>query len=61
MIRSLTIIGGVGFVLALVCLAGAFAIAGGPFYIGDGLRFHHTTWSVIASPPEPAENTREAD
>jgi hypothetical protein len=61
MIRSLALIGAVGFVLALVCLAGAFAIAGGPFYIGDGLRFHHMTWSVVTSTTDQADNSRDGD
>ncbi len=45
MIRTLALVAAVSFVLAVGCFAGAFAIAGGPFYIDDGFRFHHTTWS----------------
>lgn len=45
MIRTLAIIALVDFVLAVACLAGAFAIAGGPFSIDDHLRFHRETWS----------------
>lgn len=45
MIRTLAIIAAVGFVLAVSCLAGAFAIAGGPFSIDDGWRFHRGSWS----------------
>jgi hypothetical protein len=43
MIRTLSVIAVVSFVLCVVSLAGAVAVAGGPFYIGDGLRFHRTT------------------
>jgi len=46
MIRTLAIIAAVSFTLALGCFAGAFAIAGGPFSIGPGLRFHHETWDI---------------
>ncbi len=51
MIRTLAIIAVVGFVLAVACLAGAFAIAGGPFSIDDGWRFHRETWSQDRSAP----------
>jgi len=51
MIRTLAIIAAVGFVLAVACLAGAFAIAGGPFSIDDGWRFHRETWSRDQSGP----------
>ena len=46
MIRTLTIIAAVSFILAIGCLASAFAIAGGPFYIDDDWRFHHSAWSI---------------
>ena len=42
MIRTLVIIAAAGFVLCVASFAGAFAIAGGPFWIEDG-RFHR--WS----------------
>lgn len=42
MIRTLVIIAAAGFVLCIASFAGAFAIAGGPFWIEDG-RFHR--WS----------------
>ena len=45
MIRTLIIIAAVSFTLCVACLAGSFAIAGGPFFIDDHWRFHHTTWS----------------
>lgn len=45
MIRTLAIIAVVSFVLCMGSLAAAFAIAGGPFFIDDHFRFHHTTWS----------------
>ncbi len=43
MIRTLSIIAVVSFVLCVVSLAGAVAVAGGPFSIGDDWRFHRTT------------------
>ena len=46
MIRTLVILAVVSFVLSIGCLAGAFAIAGGPFYIDPDLRFHHDTWDI---------------
>ena len=45
MTRTLALITLIGFVLAVVCLAGAIAAAGGPFSIDDGWRFHRQTWS----------------
>jgi hypothetical protein len=45
MIRTLATIAVVGFVLAVSCFAGALAVAGGPFYIDDGLRYHGGAWS----------------
>lgn len=42
MIRTLFIIAAAGFVLCIASFAGAFAVAGGPFWIEDG-RFHR--WS----------------
>ncbi len=44
MIRTLAIVAVVGFVVCIVSLASAFAIAGGPFTIDDSLRFHHSSW-----------------
>ncbi len=46
MIRTLATIAVLGFVLAVGCLAGAFAIAGGPFSIDDGWRFHRAALPV---------------
>jgi len=43
-IRTLVLIAIVGFVLAVACFAGAFAIVGGPFFIDDTGHFHHTDW-----------------
>ncbi|HZK99363.1 MAG TPA: hypothetical protein VFC47_05650 [Caulobacteraceae bacterium] len=51
MIRTLAIIALVGFVLSVTCLASAFAIAGGPFSIDDGWRFHRGAWSQDRSDP----------
>jgi hypothetical protein len=45
MIRTLALVAAVSFVLAVGCFAGAFAIAGGPFYIDDTMSFHHTSWT----------------
>ena len=45
MIRTLIIIAAVSFTLCVASLAGAFALAGGPFFIDDHWRFHHSTWS----------------
>ena len=44
MIRTLALVAIVSFVLAVGCFAGAIAIAGGPFSIDDGWRFHHIQW-----------------
>ena len=46
MIRTLLIIAAVSFVLAVGCLAGALAIAGGPFSIDENLRFHPGVFST---------------
>ena len=46
MIRTLVILAVVSFVLSIGCLAAAFAIAGGPFYLDDGWRFHHGDWNI---------------
>ena len=63
MIRTLALIAAVGFVLAVACLAGAFAIAGGPFSIDDGWQFHRGTWSADQSDPsrEPAQRPVRAN
>lgn len=37
--------------VAVSCLAGAFAIAGGPFSIDDGWKFHRGSWSGEAALP----------
>jgi len=56
MIRVLAIIAAVSFVLSVVCLGSALAIAGGPFYIDDHMTFHRGAWpsevtvSLAASP-----------
>ena len=44
MIRTLIIIAAVSFALSIGCIAGAFAVAGGPFSIDDHWRFHHGGW-----------------
>jgi hypothetical protein len=48
-IRTLVILAVVSFVLSIGCIAAAFAIAGGPFTIDDGWRFHHGTWDIDIS------------
>jgi hypothetical protein len=53
-IRTLIILAVVSFVLSIGCLAAAFAIAGGPFTIDDGWRFHHGTWDIDLSANDPA-------
>jgi hypothetical protein len=50
MIRTLLIIAAVSFVLAVGCLAGALAVAGGPFSIDERLRFHPGVFSVDCGP-----------
>lgn len=57
MIRTLAILAVVSFLLSVGCLAAAFALAGGPFYIDDGWRFHRS-WDVdiSANPWTPGEN-----
>jgi len=60
MIRTLALIAVVGFVLSVTCLATAFAIAGGPFSIDDGWRFHRGAWSVELSDPPSAPERRES-
>ena len=49
MIRTLIILAVVSFVLSIGCLAAAFAIAGGPFYVDDDWRFHHGAWDIDLS------------
>ena len=49
MIRTLIILAVVSFLLSVGCLTAAFTIAGGPFYIDDGWRFHHSTWDIDIS------------
>ena len=44
MIRTLSLIAVVSFVLAVICIASATAIVGGPFLIDETGRFHRTTW-----------------
>ncbi len=46
MIRTLATVAGISFVLAVACMAGAFAIAGGPFYIDDAWRFHRDSLPI---------------
>jgi hypothetical protein len=48
-IRTLVILAVVSFVLSIGCLAAAFAIAGGPFYIDEGWRFHRDAWDIDIS------------
>ena len=40
MIRTLLLVAAVSFVLTIGFFAGAVAVAGGPFNIDDGWRFH---------------------
>lgn len=49
MIRTLALIAAVSFVLAIGCLAAAFAITGGPFSIDDGWRFQRGHWATEIS------------
>ena len=50
MIRTLIILAVVSFVLSIGCLAAAFAIAGGPFTIDDGWRYHRGgEWNIDIS------------
>lgn len=44
MTRTLVLIAIVGFVLAVACFAGAFAIVGGPFSIDEEGHFHRGDW-----------------
>lgn len=55
MIRTLATIAGISFILAAACIAGAFAIAGGPFSIDDAWRFHRETLPIdtTAMPSAP--------
>ena len=53
MIRTLSLIAIVGFILSVGCLAGAFALTGGPFSIDDNFHFHRGSW--------PAELTDSAN
>jgi hypothetical protein len=48
-IRTLVILAVVSFLLSLGCLAAAFAIAGGPFYVDEGWRFHRGDWNIDIS------------
>ncbi|MGH7021999.1 MAG: hypothetical protein ACREEB_00250 [Caulobacteraceae bacterium] len=48
MIRTLVILTGISFVVALACFAAAFAIVGGPFYIDDEGQFHRTMWTDVS-------------
>ena len=45
MIRTLTLIAAVSFVLAIGCFAGVIAAAGGPFWIDDSGQVHRGEWS----------------
>jgi hypothetical protein len=48
-IRTLVILAVVSFVLSIGCLAAAFAIAGGPFYIDRDFRFQRDGWDIDIS------------
>jgi hypothetical protein len=55
MIRTLTVIAVVSFILAVGCLAGALAITGGPFTIDDQLQYHPGALHVdYVAPAQPA-------
>jgi hypothetical protein len=75
MIRTLVIIAAVSFALSIASLAGSFAVAGGPFFIDDHWRFHHSSFSdddgdsvdiqvgpppVTAPAPAPAKPAKPA-
>jgi hypothetical protein len=62
MIRTLVIVAAVSFVLAVGCLAGALAMAGGPFYFDHHLNYHPGALDVeyIAPPDLPAANPTNA-
>ncbi|HLZ83395.1 MAG TPA: hypothetical protein VKQ54_07480 [Caulobacteraceae bacterium] len=49
MIRTLVILAVVSFMLSIGCIAAAFAIAGGPFNIDDGWRYHRGDWNIDIS------------
>jgi hypothetical protein len=53
-IRTLIILAVVSFVLSIGCLAAAFAIAGGPFTIDDGWRYHRGDWNIDISANDSA-------
>jgi hypothetical protein len=61
MIRTLVILTVVSFVLSIGCLAAAFAIAGGPFYIDQDFRYHRDGWDIDISanvnPGDPASHS----
>ena len=58
MIRTLVILTGVGFIVALACFAAAFAIVGGPFYIDDSGRFHREMWTDVSVVRQPVPTPR---
>lgn len=60
MIRTLVLVAVVSFVLAVGCIAGAFAIVGGPFNIDDGLRFHRVEWRDLEEDRQPVSDVRPA-
>ena len=54
MIRTLVIIAIVSFVLSVGCLAGALAMAGGPFTVDEHLQYHPGALHVdYVDPPAP--------
>jgi len=59
MIRTLAIVALVSFVTAVGCLAGALAIAGGPFYFDHDLRYHPGALDVeyVSPPGKPGSPT----
>ncbi|HEY7900819.1 MAG TPA: hypothetical protein VIC25_06495 [Caulobacteraceae bacterium] len=48
MIRTLLILTAVSFIVAMVCLAAAFAIVGGPFWIDNNGQFHRADFSDVS-------------
>ena len=58
MIRTLLLIAAVSFVLTIGFFAGAVAVSGGPFFIDDNWRFHHSDVSddddIAHMPPAAA-------
>ncbi len=61
MIRTLATIAALSFILAIACLASAFAIAGGPFSIDDNWRFHRDTTPISGERFVPGDTVARVD